>query len=788
MPEYLAPGVYVEEVSFRPKSIEGVSTSTTAFVGPTRRGPLTGTPEVVTSFGEFARIYGGMANLSFAEGTDANPPVINYMAHAVRSFFDNGGARLYIARTFVPRAGNNGVAQSPLVVDDGGNTVRFRARMPGSGLNGRVRVFEKLTPAEDATMNAAPVGSLLRHLGGPDVAQPASLTGGTPPFSLNNGDQLSLTLDAGNRTVTFTGTPAEVTSAALADPLTIPPNTVLNVNIGGLAQSIPLPAGDIALADLVNTLNVQLRGGYARLEGADQLVIGSDVRGTAGSVIVGDNPTLGFPGGASANGAGNVANLADVRITELNTLLEAAGGGVVASLSADNRLVLSTTATGVAATLQANDTPARAALGLPATPATGADGFVPQYFQKTATGWLGEDGVTTPPPRTDTTRRHLVTVNVEAADQDGNAILYEDLGLSPAHPRYIGEVLRATPTRLSDALQNPYAMEVAGTVTPFQLHRGLTAGGGVIALSGGNDGIEPPASVAPGAVGAVGYAEGLTLLEDIEDISIVAAPGYSAYAGYQGIQNQLLIHAENMKYRIAVLDSRQGLEPGEARRDRSLMDSKYGAFYYPWVIIPNPLARPGDERTPKEIAVPPSGFVTGIYARNDIQRGVWKAPANEVVRGALRFEREINHAQQETLNPDGVNCLRYFFGRGFLLWGARTVSSDPEWKYVNVRRYFNYLERSIDRSTQWVVFEPNGERLWANIRETVSAFLYNEWRSGALLGTRPEEAYFVRCDRSTMTQNDLDNGRLICEIGVAVLYPAEFVIFRIGQKTADARS
>ncbi len=346
---------------------------------------------------------------------------------------------------------------------------------------------------------------------------------------------------------------------------------MLNVNIGGLAQSIPLPAGDIALADLVNALNVQLRGGYARLEGTDQLVIGSDVRGTAGSVIVGDNPTLGFAGGASANGAGNVANLADVRITELNNLLEAAGGGVVASLSADNRLVLSTTGTGVAATIQANDTPARTALGLPDTPATGADGFVPQYFQKTATGWLGEDGVTT--------RRHLVTVNVEAADQDGNAILYEDLGLSPAHPRYIGDVLRATPTRLSDALQNPYAMEVTGTVTPFQLHRGLTAGGGVIALSGGNDGIEPPASVAPGAVGAVGYAEGLTLLEDIEDISIVAAPGYSAYAGYQGIQNQLLIHAENMKYRIAVLDARQGLEPGEAAGGRAVITPVDGHHY-----------------------------------------------------------------------------------------------------------------------------------------------------------------------------------------------------------------
>jgi len=140
------------------------------------------------------------------------------------------------------------------------------------------------------------------------------------------------------------------------------------------------------------------------------------------------------------------------------------------------------------------------------------------------------------------------------------------------------------------------------------------------------------------------------------------------------------------------------------------------------------------------------------------------------------------------LNPIGVNCLRYLSGRGYRLWGARTASSDPEWKYVNVRRYFNYLEASIDRSTQWAVFEPNGELLWANIRETVESFLYGEWRAGALLGTSPKEAFFVRCDRSTMTQSDLDNGRLVCLIGVAVVKPAEFVVFRIGQKTADARN
>jgi phage tail sheath protein FI len=201
------------------------------------------------------------------------------------------------------------------------------------------------------------------------------------------------------------------------------------------------------------------------------------------------------------------------------------------------------------------------------------------------------------------------------------------------------------------------------------------------------------------------------------------------------------------------------------------------------VRISDPLA----DGEPREVALPPSGFVAGIYARTDIDRGVHKAPANEVVRLATSFEFQINKAQQEALNPQGINCLRFFEGRGFRVWGSRTTSSDPEWKYVPIRRYFAFLERSIEKGTQWAVFEPNGPVLWANVQRTVEDFLYNEFVSNHLAGRKPAEAFFVRCDETTMTQNDRDNGRLICLVGVAPLYPAEFVIFRIGQKTADAR-
>jgi phage tail sheath protein FI len=309
-----------------------------------------------------------------------------------------------------------------------------------------------------------------------------------------------------------------------------------------------------------------------------------------------------------------------------------------------------------------------------------------------------------------------------------------------------------------------------------------------ILLDGGNDGERPGADEYHGEADDDSTTRtGLTAFEAIEDISIVAAPGstYRYEHEYRDnaatILGYLISHCERMKYRIAVLDSGDGQTLTQVRAQRGRLDSSHAALYYPWVTILDPITR-------REIAIPPSGSVAGIYARNDTNRAVWKAPANEVVNVALDFEHRINQAQQEVLNPEGVNCLRFFEGRGFRVWGARTVTSDPEWKYVNLRRYFAYLERSIDVGTQWAVFEPNAEALWTNVRLTISDFLFNEWASGALLGSKSDQAYFVRCDRSTMTQNDLDNGRLICLIGVAAIRPAEFVIFRIGQWTANRPS
>lgn len=271
---------------------------------------------------------------------------------------------------------------------------------------------------------------------------------------------------------------------------------------------------------------------------------------------------------------------------------------------------------------------------------------------------------------------------------------------------------------------------------------------------------------------------GLRGFEHIDEINMVCAPDESDHDGLTAL---IVDHCQEPElYRFAILQSARDAVPGRIGNDlRPPVDSQYAAFYYPWIKILDP-------RTNRDKLIPPGGHVAGIYARSDIERGVFKAPANEIVRGARSLQFPIGKGEQDILNPIGVNVIRSFTGRGIRVWGARTTSSDPLWKYINVRRLFLFLEESIDEGTQWVVFEPNNEQLWARVRQTIVAFLTTVWRTGALMGTTPDEAFFVKVDRSTMTQDDIDNGRLICLIGVAPTKPAEFVIFRIAQFTAGA--
>lgn len=281
---------------------------------------------------------------------------------------------------------------------------------------------------------------------------------------------------------------------------------------------------------------------------------------------------------------------------------------------------------------------------------------------------------------------------------------------------------------------------------------------------------------------------GLNTLKNLQNVSLVAIPGQTGAA----LQQALIDHCEEMRYRFAVLD---GPAPDNdtltnVQVHRQQYDSKYAALYHPWLMIPDPF--PSSLATLRQFPIPPSGHVLGIYARVDNERGVHKAPANEVVRGITGLTRYFNKAEQDILNPypQNINVVRDFRpnNRAIRVWGARCLTSDSDFKYVNVRRLLIFLEDSIDRGLQWVVFEPNGDELWARLRRAVTNFLTTVWRNGALEGTTPAEGFFVKCDRTTMTRDDIDNGRLICVIGVAPVKPAEFVIIRIGLWTADANT
>ncbi len=272
-----------------------------------------------------------------------------------------------------------------------------------------------------------------------------------------------------------------------------------------------------------------------------------------------------------------------------------------------------------------------------------------------------------------------------------------------------------------------------------------------------------------------GRRSGIKAFIDNDIVSLMIAPGITDPV----IQLKLVAHCENLASRFAILDiPRDNKSTEDVIKHREIFDSHYAAMYHPWLEI-------YDGPQKRNNMMPPSGTIAGIYSRSDNERGVHKAPANEVVRGVTGLDCIYNKGEQDILNPKGANLIRPFPGQGIRVWGARTCSSNALWRYVNVRRLFIFLEESIKANTNWVVFEPNDEVLWMRVRRTIEVFLTTVWRSGALFGSSPDEAFFVDIGHSTMSQDDIDNGRLICVIGVAPVKPAEFVIFRLTQKTRE---
>jgi phage tail sheath protein FI len=359
---------------------------------------------------------------------------------------------------------------------------------------------------------------------------------------------------------------------------------------------------------------------------------------------------------------------------------------------------------------------------------------------------------------------------------------YDDIGIDPDSPEYFKTVVN-TASQLIRILNEDELEEVPGDVDFSDGRLGTSPQDDPQAEDSDYLGVDENNQPATDPNERTGLA-GLAL---IDGVALLSIPDEAVRRDLRG---PVINQCELLRDRFAIIcEERNASDVNQLTLNN---DSTYAATYHPWVRISNPLTR-------DTMVVPPAGHVAGIYARTDIERGVHKAPANAVVRGIVTRDLDggkkplqftLGKGEHDILNPRGINVIRDFRsdGRGIRVWGARTISSDPEWRYINVRRLFIFVEESIEEGTQWVVFEPNYEETWDRVRRSVTNFLIRVWRSGALAGTTQDEAFFVKCDRTTMTQAEIDAGQLICLVGLAPVKPAEFVIFRISQKTLDAQA
>lgn len=790
MPEYLAPGVYVEEIEIGAKPIEGVSTTTTGFLGMAERGDLN-KPTLVTSFAEYQRIFGGY----LAEKDYGNKRGLPY---AVEGFFVNGGQRLYVSRVATEKAAKS----SGFLPDISGKSISLAEEVKAKAIT--LKVKEDATGLKKDDVLLLKDGPQSEYLKFVSTAKALTLD---VPLSQSYAIDTDITkMKQGATAYTIQEDMAANAVVIKLDKVTnLGENDVLIINdatnpeicivksVDAIENSIEVKtplrfahAANVEIKKLTTTTTTKklisvVKTGYTVVP-----ITATDTDFSPDDAIkIGEDYFI-----IKATDADKVILIADElkhqhkKDKEIKQLVPAIEVKAVNEGTWGDKIKI----------VVKESTPSSAKLT--------ADALNQNFLDlDTVTGM--EKGTllklsTTPSSyktvteviKTDDTKRVVLENAVGSLSAgkevstvefdimvsfDGFDEAFKNLSMNEAHSRYVEKVITPESSKLISVKDVSTTVEASQKIPmpPQDKEPGWK-------LSGGNDGIPDDSELNTTYEGKddtePAKRAGIYTLKNIDEISIVAIPGITT----QHLQNKLIIHCESMKDRFAVLDSEEKADLDAIQRQGNLYDSKYAALYYPWIRVFDPLSK-------KRINVSPSGYMCGIYARSDTERGVHKAPANEVVRGALGLEefngykRIITKGQQDILNPKGINCIRAFPGRGIRVWGARTTSSDALWKYINVRRLFLFIEESIEDGTQWVVFEPNDEKLWARVRQTITQFLTRVWKDGALMGSTPGEAFFVKCDRTTMTQDDIDNGRLIVIIGVAPVKPAEFVIFRIAQ-------
>ena len=876
MAEYLHPGVYVEEKSSGVRPIEGVSTSTAAFIGVTAKG-VPNRATFVTSWRAFVTKFGDVSR----DGP--------YLPYAVEQFFANGGKRCYIVRALsdassrlawvdLPSRETAGTARNTVrinakgkggwgnslavLVEDGSAdpTRQFRLVVLNEGVPAEVFDDLSLDPDSDSYVESA-VNDVSEYIEVVDLHAATPLTGGAPIYA------------------------TAVTAAALADPVLVAVGDTLTLDVPG-GQVVPPLALDTlgpltpeALATAVNNawgaFNLSaFVTGAADPAGAGKLRVRHNVAGYDSSFVIGGTSTAvgkelaGLAGLAQGQGAAIGATLRtaaaatfnipagpgnlsfavhgdpavpvtvtsgaavtiDTLLTDLNTAFATAPlGGLLTARRDGNRIVIATTNRGSADShlLVAGAAAPAGALGLVQAdgtpqPAAGIDGLgrsEPAFVQSDVEPFTVEEGANL-----------SFTVNNGAAGAAS-----ADIVVSFTTGAAFLNLQHVTAVELRKAINNAAggqitAREVNGRVVVSQSRRGnyyrLTVGEGrhqpnvrlkfdTGTQSGWADGdyaspyFRPAFNIVADAnearalahgddgslvsnfelLGTADKKTGLHALDDVTDVNFIAIPGafdaavVGAAAGYCGIRQDCFYIADSP----GKLDKNTPVtEPVHVRdfmRNKVSPKNSYAALYYPWLEIAD---RAGAGKNPKRF-VPPSGFMAGMYARIDNQRGVWKAPAGTEagIIGAVGLEYSVTDSEQDILNPIGVNCIRRFADSGIVVWGARTFATltDPEYRYVPVRRYTIYLRQSILRGTQWAVFEPNDAPLWGQLKANIDDFMMGEFRKGALAGATPEQAFDVKCDADLNPDSEVNAGRVNMEIRFAPLKPAEFVIIRISQKS-----
>lgn len=902
MPEYLAPGVYVEEIPSSNKPIQAASTSTAGMVGLTERGPVN-TPTLITSSGAFNRIFGGKLNpQQFLNSLDSLP-------HAAEGFFTNGGSRLYVVRILggaaqassIEHFASAGTAPSTLsanaaagageiLLEDasllmGGTTILISNGVDSEtitlpdplvietrlGVNSLTHSFI-VEPSTDATLqtetlvenigalssgdnvitvidssvfpvteifilrdpdnNNAELVEILAHPSGVGIEIASPLiqdygintvinsivvpdtnvhlqteiqsttttsdvsSGGTTIQVVSSGafidGQTVLIRDVSTNAeelVEIDGAPASPTEIQVTLPLTN--DYISGANIFSLGDGVENTLDENANASIAPT-TLNLAGGpdpttsigdYIRIEN------GTDVEYQR-VVSLPHMLSIGAPL-LSNHGAGTQIT---ANVTDVLTVHARWPGAWGDSLHVSSRASSQVETTSVGVTAAGNSMQLITAFGLfpgsvvTVTPSNGDPVFSREVATvDVATGIVTFTAAILETPDNSGVVSQEFSLLIERV-VDGKTVeseFFEKLSLASEHPRYALKILgswdtaSATPSETGDSSLVRLSDNADATTRVMPLVHDLRR-----PMDGGSDdvaGIDDNSFIGVKADDP-DVRTGIQALENEPTISLVAVPGQTSV----NVQKELLTHCEKMRYRFAVLDTPLGSNLQQARTHRQNFDSTRAAIYYPGLVIPDQFGDKGATRV-----IPSSGHTVGVYARTDVVRGVHKVPANEVVRGIQRFEIGLTKGAQDILNPIHVNCHRDFRSenRGLRVYGGRVATSDPEFRYVNVRRLMLFIEQSLDVGLQWAVFEPNSEPLWASVKQSVTGFLNTVWRSGALEGTVQEEAFFVNIGYDvTMTQTDVDNGRMIVEIGVAPVKPAEFVIARISQKTRDAVS